>query len=405
MTLTSAGDTNREYAFFESAPVAMWEEDFTLVLGYLQELDSADLGVYLQSHPEAVSECMQRIRVVRVNKLGRAFYGSEAQEHTRRFAPLVDPETIDTFRCEVLAFASGLASFEADIATITTTGEKRLVRMNCAMQPTPGAPWSSVIVVFTDITQRHGLEQTLKTSNEALVKLNKDLEQFAYAAAHDLREPLRTISLYTQLLENSYSEHLGPHGRKALQFIRGGATRMERLVWDLLGFAHVLEAPEDSAVGDTDSQAVVPETLVSLEAAIQEAGAEIRVGPLPAVAAESSHVRQLFQNLISNSLKYRDRERALLVTISAQVKYGFVEFVVSDNGEGIRPEYFDKIFQMFQRLHGQEVQGSGIGLALCTRIVELYGGRIWVESEVGTGSKFFFTLPVATGAGQTREGS
>jgi len=233
----------------------------------------------------------------------------------------------------------------------------------------------------------------LKRVEDDLRRANEDLEQFAFSASHDLQEPLRSVKIYSELLSTTCSEALDSQGLEFLTYLRSGATRMEMLVRDLLAYTQVtkFEKPVEAA----DSGAALATALANLGGAISESGATITADPLPSLPVHITHLQQLFQNLIGNAIKYRSPDRPPVVHIAAERRNGYWIFTVSDNGIGIEPEYKEKIFGLFKRLHtSDEYSGTGIGLAICQRIVERYHGRIWVESEPGKGSTFRFTFPV-----------
>jgi signal transduction histidine kinase len=232
----------------------------------------------------------------------------------------------------------------------------------------------------------------LRTRQESLQQAISELEQFAYSASHDLREPLRNISIFTELLENQYKEALDDVGREYCGFVRAGAKRMEGLVEDLLNYTR-LGDDDRQEPASSDAAKCLQMALASLTQSIAESRAVVEAGELPTVAMKSTHLYQIFQNLIGNAIKYR-REENPLVRILATKDAGFGwKFAVEDNGIGIRPEYQERIFGLFKRLHNtSQYAGSGIGLAICQRIVQRYGGRIWVDSQPGQGSTFFFTV-------------
>lgn len=233
-------------------------------------------------------------------------------------------------------------------------------------------------------------------TNIALRRANSDLEQFAYSASHDLQEPLRMVSIYSQMLRKKFGGQLGPQGDQYIGYAVEGATRMEHLVRDLLAYTRSSTVP-DEPVSPVDANAALEHALANLHAAIVQTGAEIICEPLPRVRMHSVHLEQVFQNLIGNAIKYRSAEPPR-INVSAERRGPEWKFSVSDNGIGIAPQYKEQIFGIFKRLHtAAEFSGTGVGLAICQRIVERVGGRIWVESEPGRGSIFLFTVPDAKG--------
>ncbi len=247
--------------------------------------------------------------------------------------------------------------------------------------------------VARDITERERQEQALREANAALIQSNADLQQFAYSASHDLQEPLRMVATYSEMLRRRFGAKLGQNGDEYIGYIIQGALRMEQLLKDLRAYAQASIGAQETA-GTADANQILDKTLESLDAAIQECGACITRGALPAVRIHDFQLEQLFQNLVANSIRYR---RALppRIQIAATRQDQEWQFSVEDNGIGIAPEYKEQIFGIFKRLHSSaEYPGTGMGLAICQRIVERCGGRIWVESELGRGSTFYFTIPV-----------
>lgn len=245
-----------------------------------------------------------------------------------------------------------------------------------------------------DITERKRAETELTTRTQALEASNAELEQFAYVASHDLREPLRMVSSYVELLERRYGNALDADAHDFIHFAQDGALRMGKLIEDLLQFSRVgrlSDPPTCLPAADLVERAVG-----ALGVAIRDAGAEIRVADsLPEIVCRGNEVVRLFQNLVGNAVKFHAEERKPVIEISCRRRGQFWQFAVSDNGIGIEPAYFERIFMIFQRLHTRErYEGTGIGLAICKKIVEAHGGSIWVESQCGVGSTFYFTLPV-----------
>lgn len=248
-----------------------------------------------------------------------------------------------------------------------------------------GAP-KYVIGVVADISDRKRAEQELARSNE-------ELEQFAYVASHDLQEPLRVVASYVQLLERRYKNQLDADARDFINFAVNATKRMQRLINDLLEYSRVGRRP--STVGSVDAEAALGHVVVNLQTTIEETAAVVTHDALPTVQVDERQLVQLLQNLVANAIKFR-RSEAPLVHVSARRTGRMWTFSVRDDGIGIAPEYHQRIFVAFQRLHGQdEFPGTGIGLAICKKIVERYDGRIWVESEPGKYSTFHFTLPGA----------
>jgi signal transduction histidine kinase len=239
---------------------------------------------------------------------------------------------------------------------------------------------------------RHQAEKDLAKKADELVRSNADLEQFAYIASHDLQEPLRMVAAYTQLLSERYQGKLDENADKFIGYAREGALRMQVLIQDLLAFSRV--GRKDGAYTNLDCNEVLQEVRRTLAAAMQESGAVITSSNLPSVWADRTQMAQLFQNLIGNAIKFRGKE-APVISVQAKKENDDWLFSVKDNGIGIAPEFAENIFVVFQRLHARtEYPGNGIGLAICKKIVERYGGRIWVESEAGSGSTFKFTIPI-----------
>jgi two-component system sensor histidine kinase/response regulator len=242
-----------------------------------------------------------------------------------------------------------------------------------------------------EIRVRRDTEEALAEKTEELSRSNAELEQLAYVASHDLQEPLRMITSYLQLLEQRYKNKLDADANEFIEFAVDGAKRMQRLIDDLLTYSRL--GSRAKPFQPTNCETVVKDAMRAVRAAIEESGAQIACSPLPTVMADGAQLTQLFQNLLANAIKFR-RNQAPHIRIDAEAVEDAWRFSVQDDGIGIAPEYFDRIFVMFQRLHGRrEYPGTGIGLALCKRIVEHHGGHIWVESEPGQGSAFNFTLP------------
>ena len=249
--------------------------------------------------------------------------------------------------------------------------------------------------IVRDITERKKAEEMLKLKLEELSRSNAELEQFAYVSSHDLQEPLRMITSYLQLLQRKYQGKLDEKADKYIYFAVDGASRMQGLINDLLEFSRVTTRAREPE--PTDCEHLLDQVLSDLEFFIKENKATVSRDPLPEVMADYTQLVQVFQNLIINGIKFHSEE-APGIHISAKKKENEWVFSVRDNGIGIHPQYSEKIFEVFKRLHKkEEYPGTGIGLAICKKIIERHGGYIWVESEPGKGSIFYFTLPINLG--------
>jgi PAS domain S-box-containing protein len=242
-----------------------------------------------------------------------------------------------------------------------------------------------------DITDRKRAEADVEEKAKELARSNQELEQFAYVASHDLQEPLRMVTSYVQLLEQRYRGKLDKDANDFIEFAVDGATRMHTLINDLLTYSRV--GTHGKSLGSTDSEKILYLSLNNLKMVVEESGANVTHGALPPVMADPSQLQQLFQNLIGNAIKFRGEE-VPRVHVSANPNGNRWVFSVRDNGIGIDPEFKERIFVIFQRLHGRgKYPGTGIGLAVCKKIVERHRGNIWVESMLGKGATFYFTLP------------
>ncbi len=236
------------------------------------------------------------------------------------------------------------------------------------------------------------LEAAVAKRTEELARSNQELQSFASVVAHDLRSPLLTISGYCEILKEEFGSMLPPGAIEYLEQITMAAGRMGRLIDDLLDYSRVGRGRDPMRT--VDLHTVVEQVRANLDAAIRDANATIQVDRLPPVRGDQTQLIQLFQNLVGNAIKFRDA-RPIVVSIRCEVEGAMHRFAVADNGIGIDRKDFERIFRVFQRLHGKEYPGTGIGLALCQKIVERHGGRIWLESQLGQGSTFYFTLPAA----------
>ena len=246
--------------------------------------------------------------------------------------------------------------------------------------------------VTKDITERKRMEEELKQTLAELERSNAELEEFAYVASHDLQEPLRMVASYLQLIERRYKNRLDKDADEFIAFAVDGATRMQKMINKVLLYSRI--GKQSKPLRPIDCEDILDQVVANLAAAIQESGVIVTRDPLPTVMANDALLIELFQNLIGNAVKFRGK-KSPGVHVKAEKKGSDWVFSVRDNGIGVDPRHAERIFQIFQRLHGRnKYPGTGIGLAVCKKIVERFGGRIWVESETGKGSTFYFTIPI-----------
>ena len=279
-----------------------------------------------------------------------------------------------------------------EIPILRSDGSTRIVLWNSAnIYAEDGKTPVATIAQGLDITERKRSEDRLRLLVSKLSAANRDLSEFAYVASHDMQEPLRMISSYLQLLSKRYSGHLDKDADEFIGYAVGGAIRLQKMVNDFLTFSRI--GTRGRAFVETDVGVVLNLALTNLKIAIEASHAKITYANMPTVKADEGQLLQLFQNLIENAIKFRS-DKPPAIHVSAERGEGEWVFSVKDNGIGIDPKYQNRLFVVFQRLHSvAKYPGTGIGLALCKRIVERLGGRIWVESELGKGSTFRFTIP------------
>jgi PAS domain S-box-containing protein len=327
------------------------------------------------------------------NRGAERIFGYTAEEAVgRSIALLIPPERLD----EEPEILSKLRRGERMDHFETIRVRKDGIRLNISLTISPIKGADGRIIgaskVARDITERVRNEEALREANAALKRANADLQQFAYSASHDLQEPLRMVVAYSELLQERFSGMLGPTGDEYIGHTVDGAIRMENLLRDLRTYTQIT-ATEYAPTGNIDAGQILGRALQNLEIAIQESGANVTSTQLPSLRMYEFQLEQIFQNLIGNAIRYSG-DRKPQIHIAAVPQGNHWVFAVKDNGIGIEPEYKEQIFGIFKRLHSAaEYPGTGMGLAICQRIIERAGGRIWVESEPGRGSTFYFTLP------------
>jgi light-regulated signal transduction histidine kinase (bacteriophytochrome) len=261
--------------------------------------------------------------------------------------------------------------------------------------------WAGINLDITSLREaeqeKTSLYQSLMQSTDELRKTTRELEQFAFAASHDLQEPLRNIRIYTQILMREIGPLLTPAMKRNADFVTEGADRLHKLISDLLAYSRTVHEAESTDETTGSLQAALTRAITALQPQLDAAGAAIDAATLPAVACSETQLADLLFQLLSNAVKYRSLERPLRIGIQAATADGTCAVSVRDNGIGFRPEYADYIFGLFRRLQREPFTGNGLGLAMCKRIVESHGGQIWAESNPGEGSVFHFTIPLPTG--------
>jgi PAS domain S-box-containing protein len=332
-------------------------------------------------------------RFVRVNRQLCGILGYREEDLIGRTVKEIshpeDRDLTDARRARVLAGEQESVRFEKRY--LRKNGSTVWVSLGIAVvRGEDGAPLYE-IAMFDDITERKQAEAALREAHEELKRSNSELEQFAYVASHDLQEPLRMVSSYTQLLGRRYGDKFDADAKEFMGYIVDGAARMKQLIEDLLAYSRVGTKGKDFR--PVDLGRALARALGNLKASIDESGASVTNDPLPTLPADELQLAQLFQNLVGNALKFRGAA-APRIRVQVSEKDKFFEIAVRDNGIGIEPQYFERIFMVFQRLHNKgEYPGTGIGLAICKKVVERHGGQIRVESRPGEGSAFIFTLP------------
>ena len=356
------------------------------------DIDAAKRGLdFAEAIVETVREPLvilnQNLQVMKANKtFYETFQAAPEQTEGRRIYDLGNRQwNIPKLR-ELL---ENLLPAHATFRDFEVTHEfervgRKVMLLNASEIFNPNAQARTILLAIEDVTDRKRAEEALRTTNA-------ELQHFAYALTHDLQEPLRMVVNFTELLGREYAGKLGEEADKFIAYSVEGALRIEALLRALLAYWEINGQEHDIFVS-IDCGAVLGKALFNLQAAIAESGAIVTSDPLPTVVAEEVALTQLFQNLISNSIKYRGEE-APQIHVSAERNAEGWLFAVRDNGIGIDPRDVGRVFGMFKRLHGREIPGTGIGLALCKKIVERMGGRIWVESETGRGATFKFTIP------------
>ena len=333
---------------------------------------------------------------VRINDAELSWLGYSREEiiGKKKFPDIITEESIKSFQKYFPRFKECGEIYDLEFDMVRKDGSILPILLNAtAITDSSGKYVMSRATTF-DITERKENEKRLTKILEDLRRSNEELRQFAYISSHDLQEPLRTIASFTQLLEKRYKSQLDEDADEFIDYIVDAAKRMKQQIEDLLEYSRV--ETQGNEFKKVDSNYILNQALINLKSSIDENNAKITYDQLPPVLADSDQLRRVFQNIIGNALKYRKINELPEIHISAEEAENPAEYIfsVSDNGIGIEEQYFDRIFRIFQRLHTRvKYQGTGIGLSIVKRVIERHNGHVWIESEYGVGSTFYFSLP------------
>ncbi len=352
------------------------------------------LNAVVQAAPVAILAHDQKAHIRMWSRGAEQMFGwTEGEVIGRDVPPFVATDKEGEYRSNVKRVLQGESREGFEAQRQTKDGALIDVGIWTAPLRDAGGDVDGIMTIMVDLTQLKRTEEALRGYAGELARSNADLEQFAYVASHDLQEPLRMVSSYTQLLARRYRDRLDSDADEFIAYAVDGASRMQDLINDLLAYSRV--GSGSKPLDAVDCGSVLHRVAGNLQAAINDAGAEVTSDDLPTVRGDESQLALLFQNLIANGIKFRS-DRTPQVHLSAERGNGLWLFSVRDNGIGIEREYSERIFGIFQRLHTrEEYPGTGVGLAICKRVVERHDGTIWVESEPGNGSVFKFTLPAS----------
>lgn len=390
---------------FTHSPIAFWEEDFSAVKSRLDELrgQTENLDAYLVANPGFIDECGRLASIISVNDAAARLYGAASRDDLLGALPRVlTPSSRHILRQGLLALWAGEEEMVQESEVRTLTGDLRNVVIHWLVLPADKQASCRILVSQEDITERAAARHSLALTVERLMQSNSELERFSHAAAHDLAEPVRSIVSFSQLLERRLSDSYDKEIKEYLGFLIAAARRMQAQVQGLRDYVRLGEGVDNR--GGVELQDLAQKAVDFLKEPIRLAQATVEIGPLPHVYANAEQITDVFRNLIDNAVKFRRPGEPPRIRINAERIDGEWTICVADNGIGIDPRYASDIFQVFRRLNPpSHATGEGIGLSLCRRAIERHGGRMWVESSLGQGSAFHFTLPASDGEGKEAE--
>ncbi|EME71898.1 Signal transduction histidine kinase [Paramagnetospirillum caucaseum] len=383
---------------FDNSPVSLWEEDFSRVKAEVESLRGRiDGGIedYLDIHPDFIDRCAAQVEVINVNAATLALHNApDRRALLGNLEKTFTPASRQAFARQIVAIWNGEVQLSVEGEVRTLDGFPRVVVVHWRVPPGHEERLDRVLVALENITDRKAAERALAASIDKLVRTNRDLERMTEITAHDLQEPVRGIVSFSQLLDRRVGRTLDAETHELLDYLAKAGQRMQDQVRGLLAYAQT--APQDAPVEPTGLGDALHQARAALSDEIGQSGAVIEAGPLPRVLGNARMLADLFTRLIDNGLKFTRTGSQPRIEITAYAADGVVGVAVTDHGIGILPSYADDVFQVFRRLHGpDEFPGIGIGLAICRKIVERLGGRIWIDTSVIEGCTIRFTLPQA----------
>jgi signal transduction histidine kinase/HAMP domain-containing protein len=403
---------------FETVGVSIWEEDFSQVGSAIAQLKAQgvdDFEQYFSQHPEFVQQLATQVHVLDINPATLSLLQAQNKPQVLDALAIFSPASLATFTQELIALANEVPYFSGEIVLKTLSGESRTVLVAITFPHTQ--PLDRVLVTMTDITRRKQaeadlqqlnatLEQRVEARTLQLKEINQELESFTYSVSHDLRAPLRVMQGFSQALEEDYGDRLDETAQSYLDSIKGSAVQMDELISDLLTYSRLSRTQIQNQL--TDVNHAIDIVLHQLSPQIQKQNAIVTVPPdIPLVLAHRSTLIQVMTNLISNAIKFVKPGVQPRITVRFQQTQDWLELWIVDNGIGIAPKHQERIFKVFERLHGSETyEGTGIGLAIVRKGIDRMGGRVGVQSEFGAGSQFWIALPaVSSDRGQLHDSS